>query len=191
LLAADAGVSGVAAPGWARRLIEISRQWAWPAGLALLALVYTQALLTPLPLKPQADPTTLLSGWRDLARDIDAIATREGAETVLTQSYALTSLLRRYAPGQRDVVQYNERGRWTYEASGDPTATLRTGDAPMLFVVEQKRASGAAPLDRFAEMREVARANRMRRGTVLETYVVYRAARAIKPILDPVATPGR
>jgi hypothetical protein len=155
--------------------------------LAVLALVYTQALLTPLPLRPQADPTTLLSGWRDLARDLDAVAAREGAETVLTQSYALTALLRRYAPGERAVVQYSERGRWTY----DPTATLRTGDAPMLFVVEQKRTGGAAPLDRFAEAHEVARINRTRRGTVLETYVVYRAARAIKPVLDPVLTRAR
>ncbi len=187
LLAADAGVSGVAARPWARRLVDFSRQWAWPTGLALLALVYTQALLTPLPLKPQADPTTLLSGWRDLARDVDAIAVREGAETVLTQSYALTSLLRRYAPGQRAVLQYNERGRWTY----DPTATLRTSNAPMLFVVEQKRAGGAAPLDRFAGAREIARIHRTRRGTVLETYVVYLAPRAIKPILDPVETRAR
>jgi hypothetical protein len=187
LLAADAGVTGLAEPPWARRLIENARRWAWPTGLALLALVYTQALLTPLPLKPQSDPTTLMSGWGDLARDLDAIAKREGAETILTQSYALTSLLRRYAPGQRAVLQYNERGRWTY----DLTATLRASDAPMIFVVEQKRAGGAAPLDRFAEAREIARINRTRRGTVLETYVLYRAARPIKPILDPVATRGR
>jgi 4-amino-4-deoxy-L-arabinose transferase-like glycosyltransferase len=187
LLAADAGITGLAQPLWAGRLVAVARSWAWPTGLVMLALVYTQALLTPLPLKPQSDPTTLMSGWRDLARDLDALAAREGAATLLTQSYALTALLRRYAPGQRAVLQYNERSRWTY----DPTATLLRPDAPMLFVVEQKRTGSAAPLDRFAEAREVARVHRTRRGTVLETYVVYRASRPIMPILDPVVPPTR
>jgi hypothetical protein len=168
-------------------LLGFARKWAWATGIVLLALVYTQALLTPLPLKPQSDPTTLMAGWRDLARDLDVVAKREGAGAILTQSYGLTALLRRYAPPHRAIVQYNERSRWTY----DPAATLRNLDAPMLFVVEHRRAGGAAPLDRFAESREVARVDRRRRGTVLETYIVYRAARPIKPILDPIVSRAR
>ncbi len=181
LLAADAGLTRVTGPAWATRLVDFARTRAWPTGLVMIAAVYIQALLTPLPLKPQSDPTTLLAGWRDLARDIDAIATREGAGAILTQSYALTSLLIQYSPGARPVVQFNERNRWQYNAQ----ANLPDAATPLLFVVELKRMGAGAPLNRFAETREVGRLNRTRKGTVLETYVVYRAAKPVKPVLDP------
>ncbi len=182
LLAADVAAEGIVAPTWAARLLAFARRWAWPVGLTMIALAYGQALLTPLPLKPQSDPTTLLAGWRSLARDVDAIAEREGARTVLTQSYALTSLLRYYSPGARVIVQFNDRARWSQDA---PTE-LPDPTAPMLFVVELKRDGAMAPLNRFARSREVARLHRMRRGVVLDTYVVYAAAQPTQPILDPV-----
>ena len=183
LLAADTAVAGLAAPAWAARLVAFAQRWAWPTGLAMIGLVYVQALFTPLPLKPQSDPTTLLSGWRDLARDVEAIAAREGAKSILTQSYALTGLLRFYGPPGRAIVQFNDRARWAY----DPAEQPPDNNAPMLFVVELKRAGAEAPLNRFAQTREVARLNRMRRGTILETYVVYAASRPVTPILDSVA----
>ncbi len=187
LLAADAGLTRVAAPEWATRLVDFARYRAWQIGMVIIGAVYIQALLTPLPLKPQSDPTTLLSGWRDLARDIDTVATREGAGAVLTQSYALTSLLKQYGPVARPVVQYNERSRWQY----DPQATLPATARPVLFVVELKRLGADAPLNRFAEVREVDRLNRTRKGTVLETYVLYRANRPTGPVLDPIPGASR
>jgi 4-amino-4-deoxy-L-arabinose transferase-like glycosyltransferase len=184
LLAADAAASLRPEAPWAARLMAVARRHAWTTGLVIIACVYVQALFAPLPLKPQSDPTTQLAGWRDLARDLDAIATRERAAAILTQSYALTSLLRTYAPASRPIIQYNERARWPNDAPGPLPA-------PILYVVDLKRADPNAPLDRFADTREVARLNRTRRGTVLETYVVYRAERPIKPILDPVVFGAR
>ena len=146
-----------------------------------------QALFAPLPLPPRTDPTALLSGWRQLSRDLDAVATREGAGYVLTQGYALTGLLKVYSPSSRPVFQFNERNRWAYEASPAKPNTSRPG----LFIVELKRAGAAAPLNRFSEANEIARLDRTGRRAVLETYVIYRVANPKAEILDPVAAKSR
>jgi 4-amino-4-deoxy-L-arabinose transferase-like glycosyltransferase len=182
LLAADAAFTPLTGPPWATGLALFAKRWAAATGFVMIALAYIQALITPLPLKPQSDPTTLLSGWRDLAGDLDGIATREGAGTILTRSYALTSLLKTYGTTARSVVQYNERARWAY----DPDSARVEAAKPMLYIVEQKFAGPYAPLGRFADYREVSRIHRTRRGTVLETYVVYRATTPKAPLLDPV-----
>ena len=96
ILAADwvAERAAQGASGW-RAPVAKAALWAAPLGLAVMALAFLQATTGFLPLGA-ADPTARLEGFRDLARDLDARARAEGAPYVLTQGYALTSLMRFY-----------------------------------------------------------------------------------------------
>ena len=181
ILAADAAVNALPTAAWTRRLVQFARHWAVPLGLTLTGLVYTQALLAPASWPARSDPTALLFGWRKLATDVIDIARAEGAGYILTQGYALNSLLQVNGTGGPPVLQYNERARWTFApVEKEPDAT-RAG----LFVVEVRRADDPEPRDRFAVVREVARLDRLSRsGAVAETYVVYRLERPKRPILD-------
>ena len=182
LLAADAADIVIGGPLWVKRLHATARLWAVPLGLILTAAIYLQALFAPWPLPPRADPTALLSGWRDLARDVDALAGRENASYVLTQGYALTGLLKVYNPAARPVLQFNERQRWSY----DPSEPQPDKTAAGLYIVEIKRAGDAVLRDRFGEIREIARLDRRGHGVVLESYAVYRVFNPTAAILDPL-----
>lgn len=193
LLAADAAMTPFTAPPFlkvvrASRLLAIARTWCVPTGLALTALIYAQAWFAPLPLPAQTDPTALLTGWRQLSRDLDALATREKAGYVLTQGYALTSLLKVYNPSPRQVLQFSERKRWSHASASDAAPDP---SQPGLYIVEQKRAGNSAPLDRFAQHEEIARLQRTSRGRVLETYAVFRVSRPLRAILDDPADEKR
>ncbi len=181
LLAADAAFTTLPLQAWQLTLLAFAKRWTAPLGLGLSALIYVQAFLAPLPISAKSDPTALLSGWRTLAGDLDAVAMREGAAYVLTQGYALTGLLSVYSPNPRPVFQYSERYRWSYDATaGEPEASK-----PGLYIVETRRAGGAQPRGRFKTFIEIEHLERKARGRVLETYVVYRVAEPIERILDP------
>ena len=187
ILAADAAWTTITPAASRNPLLVFARMWAIPAGLTLTGLIYLQALLAPLPLPPRSDPTALLTGWRQLGRDLDELATRQDASYILTQGYALTGLLKVYGPASRPVFQFNERHRWAYEAGSAKPDSSRPG----LFIVELKRAGAAAPLNRFSQAKEIARLERKGRRAVLETYVVYRLAAPTTEILDPIGAAKR
>ena len=182
LIAADAAETALPLTEWNAKLLTFARRWTVPLGLSLTGMIYIQALLAPLPVSPRADPTALLSGWRGLARDLDALARKEDAAYVLTQGYALTALLKVYSRSEVPVFQFNERSRWAYETSEAAPDIARAG----LYIVELKRAGSDGPLGRFAEAREIARIDRRGRGGVLDSYVVYHLARPTTGILDPI-----
>ncbi len=187
LLAADAAESGLTQSSWATRLLAFARRWTVTLGLTLTGLIYTQALLAPFPVAPAGDPTALLSGWRQLANDLDRLASQEQAGFVLTQGYALTGLLKVYTPPRLPVYQFNERYRWAYDTNeGQPDATRRG-----LYIVEQKRAANPGPLDRFASSKQIATLERRRRGVVVESYVVFSLDRPKTTILETALAPAR
>ena len=95
--------------------------WAAPVGLAFAALAFVEALTGAVPLGP-ANPLARLEGFRALARDLDAAARADGAPYVLTQGYALTSLMSYYGDPGIAVVQPEQRMRWIFEPS--PPETL-------------------------------------------------------------------
>ena len=90
--------------------------WAAPIGLVVAALTFAEALTGAVPLGA-ANPLARLEGFRGLARDLDAKARADNAPYVLTQGYALTSLMtylrrsggRRRAAGAAHAVDFRAR----------------------------------------------------------------------------------
>ena len=187
LLAADAAGHHLSQPVWAGRLLAVARAWAVPLGLTLTALIYAQAYFALFPLPPQADPTALVSGWRQLARDVETTAERENAGYILTQGYALTGLLKFYNPVGRPVFQYNERQRWAYDPSeGQPDAA-----GAGLFIVDVKRTAENVLRTRFREVVALGQLDRKGHGKLIETYTIFRVAGPKVAILDPFEAPRR
>ncbi len=69
--------------------------WAAPIGLVVAALTFAETMTGAVPLGA-ANPLARLEGFRGLARDLDAKARADNAAYVLTQGYALTSLMTYY-----------------------------------------------------------------------------------------------
>ena len=84
-----AGTEGV------KGAIASAAPWAALLGLVAMALGYAEAETGFLPLAV-ADPTARLEGYRDLGAGTRRPRPAEGSPYVLTQGYALTSLMRFY-----------------------------------------------------------------------------------------------
>ena len=72
-----------------------SRWWRPGAalGLAVTALVYLQATLSPLPLPRAADPTLRLAGYDALSAELQRLAREQGAGFVASEEYGTAALL--------------------------------------------------------------------------------------------------
>ncbi len=170
-LAAAAAAHAVDWKGGSARLAAWSHRLAAPVALAMIGIIYAQAIFGVIPLGG-ADPTArqLGTGWRAVGTEIDAFRRAHGARAVLTTGYALTGWLSFYLPSGPPVVQLNERIRWVNAPAPDPD--LFKG--PLLYVCEA--ACGGAELvrGRFDLVQEVVRIPRRRRGVEIEVYTIYR-----------------
>ena len=171
-----AGVKGAIAKG---------ALWAAPLGVAAMVLGFAQAETGALPLGA-ADPTARLGGFRDLARDLDARAKAESAPYVLTQGYALTSLMRFYGDRSVAVVQPEQRIRWIFEPS--PPESLFAG--PGLALAEAGRRFDLVLRMRFRNVELLGVLERRRAGQPIEAYELYRVADPFAPVLDPPCPRG-
>ena len=131
--AGTGGLSGIVAKG---------ALWAAPLGLAVAGLAFAQAMTGIVPLGA-ADPTARIVGYRDLARELDAKARMDRAAFVLTQGYALTSLMTYYGDPSIAVVQPDQRIRWVFEPDLPPALFaapgLALGEAGKGFQSDLKR----------------------------------------------------
>ena len=159
--------------------------WAAPIGLVVAALAFAEALTGAVPLGP-ADPLARLEGFRGVARDLDAKARVDNAPYVLTQGYALTSLMTYYGDPAIAIVQPEQRMRWIFEPA--PPETLFA--APGLAVGEPGRHFDLILKMRFREVEAAGLLQRRRAGGTLETYELYRVADPYAPVLDPVCPRG-
>ena len=172
LRAGAAGLKGAVAKG---------ALWAAPLGLAIAALAFAQTTTGFAPLGA-FDPAARIEGFRGLARELDARALAGGAPFVLTQGYALTSLMTYYGDSPIAIVQPDERIRWIFEAE-PPEALfagpgLALGDAGKDFTPELKL--------HFRAVEPVGVLERRRDGTVIASYPLYRVADPFRPVLDPI-----
>jgi hypothetical protein len=159
--------------------------WAAPIGLVVAALTFAEALTGAVPLGP-ANPLARLEGFRGLARDLDAEARDEKAAYVLTQGYALTSLMTYYGDPAIPVVQPEQRMRWIFE--GQPPESLFT--APGLALGEPGRHFDLILKMRFRAVEPAGLLQRRQAGGTLEAYELYRVADPYAPVMDPVCPRG-
>jgi 4-amino-4-deoxy-L-arabinose transferase-like glycosyltransferase len=159
--------------------------WAAPIGLVVAALTFAEALTGAVPLGP-ANPLARLEGFRGLARDLDAEARDEKAAYVLTQGYALTSLMTYYGDPAIPVVQPEQRMRWIFEAQ--PPESLFT--APGLALGESGRHFDLILKMRFRAVEPAGLLQRRQAGGTLEAYELYRVADPYAPVMDPVCPRG-
>ena len=181
ILAADwvAGARRAGAGGW-KGAVAKGALWAAPLALVLMTLAFVQTETGFLPLGA-ADPTARLEGFRDLARELDARARTEGARYVLTQGYALASLMRLYGDPSVAVVQPEQRIRWIFEPS--PPESLFA--APGLALADSGRRFDLVLKMRFRRVERLGALERRRAGKPIETYDLYRVAEPYAPVLDP------
>ena len=156
-----------------------------PLGLVVMSLAFAEAETGFLPLGA-GDPTARLEGFHDLARDLDARVRAESASYVLTQGYALTSLMRFYGDPSIAVVQPEQRIRWVFAPSPPESLFARPG----LALAEAGRRYDLALKMRFRRVEPIGGLERRRAGQPIQTYELYRVAEAYAPVLDPPCPSG-
>ena len=159
--------------------------WAPLIGLVVAALTFAEAMTGAVPLGA-ANPLARLEGFRGLARDLDAKAHADNAAYVLTQGYALTSLMTYYGDPAVAVVQPEQRMRWIFEPQ--PPETLFA--APGLALGEPDRHFDLFMKQRFRKVEPAGLLQRRQAGGTLEAYELYRVADPYGPVLDPVCPRG-
>jgi dolichyl-phosphate-mannose-protein mannosyltransferase len=186
ILAADwvaetrrAGAAGFAAT------IAKAAPWAAPIGLAVAALTFAEAMTSAIPLGP-GNPLARLEGFQGLARDLDAKARADNAPYVLTQGYALTSLMTYYGDPAIPIVQPQQRIRWIFEP--EPPESLFA--APGLALGEPGRHFDLILKMRFHEVEPAGLLQRRQPGGALEAYELYQVGDPYATVLDPVCERG-
>ena len=159
--------------------------WAAPLGFVVMTLAFVQATTGILPLDA-ADPTARLEGFRDLAHDVDFEAHAGKAQYVLTQGYALTSLMTAYGDPEIPVVQPDQRIRWIF-APQPPEALFAE---PGLAISEAGRRFDLILKMRFRSVEPAGLLKRRRGAYDAETYELYRIADPYAPVLDRVCPSG-
>jgi hypothetical protein len=159
--------------------------WAAPIGIVVAALTFAEVMTSAVPLGP-ADPFARLEGFRALARDLDLKARAENAAYVLTQGYALTSLMTYYGDPGIAVVQPEQRMRWIFEP--EPPESLFA--SPGLALGEPGRHFDLILKMRYRDVEPAGFLQRRQAGGELEAYELYRVADPYAPVLDPVCERG-
>jgi hypothetical protein len=150
-----------------QRLVDFCSRWAFPVGLLMFALLVVQAntgVLTGY--RRDASVHDVGVGWRELAREIEAVRVRVGATCVLASDYGTTSWLAFYLPKGTCVVQPVQRIRWVNMPEPDPALL-----AGKLLYFDEVRPGGHPQLsEAFARVERVAELTRKRGPLTLETY---------------------
>ncbi len=173
------GVSGVAGA------IAKAAFWAAPIELVVAALTFAEALTSAVPLGP-ANPLARLEGFRGLAHDLNSKARTENAAYVLSQGYALTSLMTYYGDPAIAILQPEQRMRWIFEPAPPETLFAQPG----LALGEPGRHFDLILKMRYREVEPAGLLQRRQAGGTFEAYELYRVADPYAPVLDPVCPRG-
>ena len=110
-------------PRW-QRGADFCLRWAAPSGVLLFVALIVQANTGVLSgYRRDATVRSVGVGWRDLARDIEAVRVRVGAACVLAPDYGTTGWLTFYLPKGTCVVQPTQRIRWVNMPEPDPPSS--------------------------------------------------------------------
>jgi 4-amino-4-deoxy-L-arabinose transferase-like glycosyltransferase len=152
-----------------QRLVDLCLRWAAPTGIVMFALLIVQANTGVLSgYRRDATVRSVGVGWRELAREIEAVRARVGAACVLAPDYGTTGWLAFYLPRGSCVAQQNQRIRWVNMPEPDPA--LLGGK---LLHVDEARPGGRPYLKQmFARVEKVAELTRKRGPLTVETYAL-------------------
>ncbi len=163
-------------PGLAIAATGLGSRWqrlftpALALGFGLTAIVWVQAILSPVALPMRLDPTLLrLGGWQTLADEIDSVARQQEARYIAVDNYGQAALLARLLP-QGDTVLGAE-GRWSLFALPDAGSVIN--GQPGLLVRSARRDDVPDP-SRWAEITRLAPLTRARGGMTAEGFRLYR-----------------
>jgi len=164
-----AAVAGnlVAWDGQRKRLANFCLRWAAPSGILLFALLLVQAntgVLTGH--RRDATVRSVGVGWREIAREIEAVRLRTGATCVLAPDYGTTGWLAFYLPRGSCVAQHTQRIRWVNMP--EPDAKLLEGK--LLYVDDIPPGGRSYLKDWFARVENIGEVRRMRGPLLIETY---------------------
>ncbi len=180
VLVGDWVARALRAAGGLKRRIAVAALWAAPLAFAVMLFGFVQALTGALPLGA-ADPTTRLEGFRELAAEVDARARSEGVSYLLTQGYALASLMSYYGDPAIAVVQPEQRVRWIFAPS--PPESLFA--APGLAIAEAGHRFDLVLKMRYRHVEPAGTIERRRAGRPVQGYELFRVANPYGPVLDP------
>jgi 4-amino-4-deoxy-L-arabinose transferase-like glycosyltransferase len=139
-------------------------------GGALVAIVWVQAIWTPVALPMRLDPTLLrLGGWQTLADDIETAARQQNASFIAFDNYGQAALFARLLPPTETVL--GAEGRWSL--FNLPDGTPPTLGRPGLLVRSARRDDRPDP-GPWAEIAPLAPLTRARAGMTAETFRLYR-----------------
>jgi hypothetical protein len=143
-----------------------------PFGIALVGLIYAQALWQPFALPQHIDRTRDMRGWAGMQREVAELAEAHGAAWIATAGdYGLTGQLATYglfAGSELPVRQVDQQSRWQFlPAREEPLL-----DGPGLFV-HRGNTSVDRALRSFSGATPVGTAQRRQGEEVLETFAVY------------------
>src|SRR4051812_19365954 len=149
-----------------QRIVDFCLRWAAPTGIVMFALLIVQANTGALSgYRRDATVRSVGVGWREAAREIEAVRARVGASCVLAPDYGTTGWLAFYLPKGTCVAQQNQRIRWINMP--EPTAAQLGGK--QLYIREAL--PGDHPLkDNFARVEKVAEVQRKRGPLVVKPY---------------------
>jgi 4-amino-4-deoxy-L-arabinose transferase-like glycosyltransferase len=152
----------------AQRIVDFCLRWAAPTGIVMFALLILQANTGVLSgYRRDATVRSVGLGWRELAGEIEAVRTREGAACVLALDYGTTSWLKFYLPQGTCVAQRGQHFRWI--DMPEPAPALLKGK--LLYVDEVREDQPLLKKD-FARVEKVAELKRMRGPLVIESIEV-------------------
>jgi hypothetical protein len=149
-----------------QRVVDFCLRWAAPGGIVMFALLVVQANTGMLSgYRRDATVRSVGVGWRETAREIEAVRARVGATCVLAPDYGTTGWLAFYLPKGTCVAQQNQRIRWVNMP--EPSAGQLAGK--LLYVRDVDQGSLK---DAFARVDKVAEVARKRGPLLIETYAL-------------------
>jgi Dolichyl-phosphate-mannose-protein mannosyltransferase len=149
-----------------QRVVDFCLRWAAPGGIVMFALLVVQANTGMLSgYRRDATVRSVGVGWRETAREIEAVRARVGATCVLAPDYGTTGWLAFYLPKGTCVAQQNQRIRWVNMP--EPSAAQLAGK--LLYVRDVDQGSLK---DAFARVDKVAEVARKRGPLLIETYAL-------------------
>ena len=151
----------------------LTMRWLKPAlavGFMMTAIIYVQAIASPIPLGGVSDPTIrVLGGWTGLSQAVKDRAHQTGARFVAIDEYGLGSELALRLPPSLPVVA--DDPRWLLFNLPHPGIALAAGEAGLLIRTTRRRTPpDARP---WASMTEIGLLGRGRWGRIGESYRVY------------------